>query len=1082
MIGRNRTPAENYAEAERRIENWQPGEELDLSDLEELEEIPESIAELKELQVLNISETKVSDLSLLSSLSNLKQVSFMWSHVTDLSSLSGLSNLQKLNCGNSQVPDLRPLIGLSNLQTLYCENTRVTDLRPLIGLKNLKELNCVVTKVTDLSPLSGLINLQEFCCGGTQVTDLSPLRGLSNLQKLDCGGTEVSDLSPLSGLSNLQVLHCSYAQVTDLSPLSGLSKLQELYCSDTQVTDLSPLRGLSNLQSLDCWGTQVTDLSPLSGLSNLKVLNCGKTQANDLSPLGGLINLQEFNCGHTQVTDLSPLGGLINLQEFNCGHTQVRDLSPLIGLGLLRKLNVFFCPITAIPLELVYSKSLNELILGDCKITELPNEVLSKFGYDNCLPRLRAHFTDLAESQNQQQDAKLMIIGNGRVGKTQICRQLSDLEFEKNSDSTHGITISSAAVPNHKTARFNLWDFGGQDIYHGTHALFMRNRAVFLLAWMPEMEESETHSYGGMTFRNYPLLYWLNYIKQFGGTDCSVIIVQTHCDEPGQAQTLPSDVYAMLGEFKYWKTLDYSAFNNRGRAALDEALTEAYQQIDQPFIGEGRQRVIDQLQTWIDDDSKRPVEQRQHRTIQYDDFVTLCENTGGISNPKLFLNFMHNCGYVFYQKGLFNNQIILDQAWALEAIYAVFNRDNCYKILKEKMHGKFDRDLLAILLWDELGFSEQEQVLFLNLMESCNICFGLNKRWQKESLEHKFEYLAPDLLPELPPEGLTEKWNPNLPIEKVVFSYELLPSVLLRNFMAEIGKDAGLAGDYWLNGFFVPERTTHSRALITQTKTGSWQGEICIQTQGEGAVQLLEAMIQTLEYVEQKIGINATQKESTLDNAKSQHEFVDNSNMKAPKFEPDYAQEKPQQKEYFVSYAWNDDKTDAGKKREEKVDQLCDDAEEKLGIKIIRDKNTLQFGDSITKFMQRIGKGERVFVFLSDKYLKSPNCMFELHQIWVHSQQDGDKLSDIIRIFTLDDAKIWEIENRLEYAAFWNTKRESLESAISQYGVQSLSAKDMERYRAIKKFADTVGDVLAEITDRVQPREWQDFLEYGFKD
>jgi hypothetical protein len=29
----------------------------------------------------------------------------------------------------------------------------------------------------------------------------------------------------------------------------------------------------------------------------------------------------------------------------------------------------------------------------------------------------------------------------------------------------------------------------------------------------------------------------------------------------------------------------------------------------------------------------------------------------------------------FYRKGLFHDRIVLDQAWALEAIYAVFNAD-----------------------------------------------------------------------------------------------------------------------------------------------------------------------------------------------------------------------------------------------------------------------------------------------------------------------------------------------------------------------------------------------------------------------
>src|SRR5690349_5979289 len=37
-------------------------------------------------------------------------------------------------------------------------------------------------------------------------------------------------------------------------------------------------------------------------------------------------------------------------------------------------------------------------------------------------------------------------------------------------------------------ARLNLWDFGGQDVYHGSHALFLQGHAVFLLLWCPALE------------------------------------------------------------------------------------------------------------------------------------------------------------------------------------------------------------------------------------------------------------------------------------------------------------------------------------------------------------------------------------------------------------------------------------------------------------------------------------------------------------------------------------------------------------------------------------------------------------------
>ncbi len=79
-----------------------------------------------------------------------------------------------------------------------------------------------------------------------------------------------------------------------------------------------------------------------------------------------------------------------------------------------------------------------------------------------------------------------------------------------------------------------IWDFGGQDIYHGTHALFLKSRAIFMLVWTPELEAIHYHEHGGFAFRNQPLGYWLDYVRDFGGEDSPVIVVQTQCDVPEQ--------------------------------------------------------------------------------------------------------------------------------------------------------------------------------------------------------------------------------------------------------------------------------------------------------------------------------------------------------------------------------------------------------------------------------------------------------------------------------------------------------------------------------------------------------------------
>ena len=79
----------------------------------------------------------------------------------------------------------------------------------------------------------------------------------------------------------------------------------------------------------------------------------------------------------------------------------------------------------------------------------------------------------------------------------------------------------------------HLWDFGGQDIYHGTHALFVGARAVFLLVWAKDTENAMEYEHGGVRFRNQPLQYWVDYVcEQQGGTkDSPVLVVQTKCDQ-----------------------------------------------------------------------------------------------------------------------------------------------------------------------------------------------------------------------------------------------------------------------------------------------------------------------------------------------------------------------------------------------------------------------------------------------------------------------------------------------------------------------------------------------------------------------
>jgi internalin A len=88
---------------------------------------------------------------------------------------------------------------------------------------------------------------------------------------------------------------------------------------------------------------------------------------------------------------------------------------------------------------------------------------------------------------------------------------------------------------------------------------------------------------------------------------------------------------------------------------------------------------------------------------------------------------------------LFGNQIILDQNWALEAIYSIFDRKKILPLLRG--HGHFSRADLEALIWS--GYTPEEQKVFLGMMESCGIYFKLRKLSDDD-----WEYIAPELLPE----------------------------------------------------------------------------------------------------------------------------------------------------------------------------------------------------------------------------------------------------------------------------------------------------------------------------------------------
>lgn len=1025
--------------------------------------------------------------------------------LNDLEPLKNLLQLQSIFCSVTQVSDLSPLKNLLKLQSVHCSHTQVSNLEPLKNLLQLTTIDCSITLVHDLKPLDNLKKLQIVNCSGTQVSNLEPLKNLLKLTWIDCYRTEVSNLEPLKNLLQLKMIDCSETHVSDLLPLINLTDLKEIFCFNTQVHDLLPLKNLSNIHTIDCYNTQISDLSPLKTLLNLKMIDCFGTQINNLSPLRGLTQLQMINCGATEVTNLEPLKNLTELTE---------------------------------------------LMLKDCPIQNIPKEICDQ---ENCADALFTYWKELETAQTvQNNQLKIMFLGNGCVGKSTLLHWFLNDEFTPISledGRTHGIFIKPYAFKN-RDVLAHFWDFGGQEVFHATHRLFLGRRSLYVLMWATESPE-----WNGDV--QHPPQYWLDMIADIAGrNERSRVLIVQNLFEGQKERNILSDEERAEYETKGLDIFTYSVDAKTGKnvRSVLSAIEEDAEQLIKTYVEE-------LPSTWVN--VRAAVAKRRfagEKMLAPADFKVICDNAGLSTSPQKLLEYLHRAGELYYYNHHFENQIILDQEWALNAVYAILKRKNI-----DQFKGRIHREQL-VEMWETDGFiqSKGEAKIFLNFMLANQIAFYTDQEYWKNQNP---ELAIPQLLPIKPP-NRRQTWEkiPKKIRHRIVYHFlhrDIVERFIVRT--AHLSKNT--AEDIWRNGLFI-EYGRDSEALI-EVIENEGKKQIQIECCGTVANELLlkireefnniRRLEKAVEWTEQdgqwvvfsdKIQLktgeiggfepplhnhnhttttqNMTIKahlinlitEGKLKEAldimylvrDSQSDYFNNpvvgllanynSNEKDnilgiitraefntsqnkvrssaqsiinSEFQEDRVPEKIKkeildagksqqthtqttspstsnpttQPQIYFSYAWGDDK-EVTESREKIVEDLYNELK-KEGYHVQRDKEAVGYKDSIEEFMKEIGRGSFIVVTISDKYLKSANCMFELLQIYRKSKSDFKEFKDKIFPIVLSDAKIYDPLDVLDYSTYWQDKKNKLEDKIKVVGLAAASGvmADFDKFNEI---------------------------------
>jgi len=155
----------------------------------------------------------------------------------------------------------------------------------------------------------------------------------------------------------------------------------------------------------------------------------------------------------------------------------------------------------------------------------------------------------------------------------------------------------------------------------------------------------------------------------------------------------------------------------------------------------------------------------------------------------------------------------------------------------------------------------------------------------------------------------------------------------------------------------------------------------------------------------------------------------------------------------FVSYNWGN---------EVFVDEIEDALTGKADIR--RDKTNLKAWGSITDFMKSIRQQDFAVLVISDAYLKSSACLYEVIQL-----MKDDNWANKTMNLVMDDARaVYDASKRADYIQFWDNKCKELEQKIKPLPTAATTdlIKELEKSNTILL---SIGAFMAMVADANNP-------------
>lgn len=439
----------------------------------------------------------------------------------------------------------------------------------------------------------------------------------------------------------------------------------------------------------------------LPQLIHLDIFHCNFPQIPNSLLIPSLREIG-YNCLESKLSE--SFFSLRRLNRIYLSHSEISELPEYIGsFSNLQQLFVYNTKISSLPNSLIKLRYLSTLeIFGTPLAETLPPEILKQSGKEIVRYILSQQSNEPKQYFNE---SKMVIVGQGHVGKSSILNRLINNSYAEGG-STEGIDIASWFFSKDgQDYKLNVWDFGGQEIYHSTHQFFLTKRSLYLLVWDALAEEE----YGRID-------YWLKTIQSLAG-DSPIIIVVNKCDRGiGRIRRLDEADYKE--RFPQIKRIVYvSCKDNIGIPILRRIIKNLAANL--PLMK------TSWLSSWMAVRKKLESLSESLNFIPYSEYLKICKSEDiNVDEARSLIKYLHDLGIVLYYHDdpLLKNLVILSSEWGTDAVYKVLDEQE--RKLKGRNGILYIDDLSEI--WKDTDRYPQERYPYLlSLMKRFQLAFDV---------------------------------------------------------------------------------------------------------------------------------------------------------------------------------------------------------------------------------------------------------------------------------------------------------------------------------------------------------------------